>query len=108
MVGVFTFPNVHATLNGELVGVDNCYNPNRFFLNVSKTSYTIISNQKDSLYNITIRDSIITKVKTVKFLGVTLDENLLFNDYVNKKITECWVNYQLLSVIYWSSPMENS
>ena len=31
-----------------------------------------------------IRESILTKVLTVKFLGVTLDENLTFKDHVNK------------------------
>ena len=52
-------------------------------LNVSKTSYMIISNQKNAL-DIKIRDTILTKVSTVKFLGVTLDENLTFKDHVNK------------------------
>ena len=52
-------------------------------LNVSKTSYMIISNQKNA-FDIKIRESILTKVSTVKFLGVTLDENLTFKDHVNK------------------------
>ena len=48
----------------------------------------IISNQKDTFNNITIRDSILTKVSTDKFLGVSLDENLTFNDHVNKVTTK--------------------
>ena len=32
---------------------------------------------------IKIRDSSLTKVSAVKFLGVTIDENLTFNDHVN-------------------------
>ena len=48
----------------------------------------IISNQKNPFDNITIRDSIRTKVSTVKFLGVTLDENLTLNDLVNKVTTK--------------------
>ena len=43
----------------------------------------IISNQKNGL-DIKFRESILTKVSTVKFLGVTLDENLTFTDHVNK------------------------
>ena len=43
----------------------------------------IISNQKNAL-NIKIRETILMKVSTVKFLGVTLDENLTFKDHVNK------------------------
>ena len=40
--------NVHATVNRELVGVDDWLKANRLSLNVSKTSYMIISNQKNT------------------------------------------------------------
>ena len=63
--------NVHTTVNREMVGVDNWLKDNRLSLNVSKTSYMIISNHKYAI-DIRIRDSILTKVSTVKFLGVTL------------------------------------
>ena len=43
----------------------------------------VISNQKNA-FDIKIRESILTKVSTIKFLGVTLDENLTFNNQVNK------------------------
>ena len=36
--------NVQATVNRELVGVDNWLKANRLSLNISKTSYMIISN----------------------------------------------------------------
>ena len=36
--------NVYATVNRELVGVDNWLKANRLSLNISKTSYMIISN----------------------------------------------------------------
>ena len=42
----------------------------------------IISNPKNAL-DIKIRETILTKVSTVKFLGVTLDENLTFKDHVS-------------------------
>ena len=43
----------------------------------------IISNQKNTFGNITIQDSILTKVSIVKLIDVPLDENLTFNDHVN-------------------------
>ena len=43
----------------------------------------IISNQKNA-FDVKVRESILMKVSTVKFLGVALDENLTFNDHVNK------------------------
>ena len=44
-------------------------------------------NQKIAI-DIRILDSILTKVSTVKFLGVTLDENLAFNDHVKNVTTK--------------------
>ena len=75
--------HVHASINREMVGVDNWLKTNRLSLNVSKTSYMIISNQKNQL-DIKIRETIHTNVSTVKFLGVMLNENLTFKDNVNK------------------------
>ena len=74
--------------------VDNWLTTNRLSLNVSKTSYMIISSQKNSL-DIKIWETILTKISTVKFLGVTLDENLIFKDNVNKVTSNiskcmCW------------------
>ena len=43
----------------------------------------IVSKQKKAL-DIKIRETNITKVSTVKFLGVMLDENIPFKDHVNK------------------------
>ena len=47
--------NVDATVNRELVGGDNWLMANRFCFNVSKTTHIIISKQKNSYENITIR-----------------------------------------------------
>ena len=67
--------NVHATVNTELVAVDYWLVTKRLCLTVSKTLYTIISNQKNA-FDSKIRDLVLTKVAIVKFLGITLDENL--------------------------------
>ena len=58
--------NAHATVNTELVGVYNWLKTNRLSVNVSKTSYMMISNQKNAIY-IRIRNLILTKVSTVRF-----------------------------------------
>ena len=79
--------NIHATVNNELVGVNNWLKADRLSLNVSKTSHMKISNQKYAI-DIRIRDSILAKVSTVKFLGFTLDGNHTFNDHVRNVITK--------------------
>ena len=56
--------DIHASVNRELVGVDNWLRTNRLSLNVSKTSYMIISNQK-STFEIKIRETILTKVSII-------------------------------------------
>ena len=84
--------NVQATVNMELVSVDNYVKANRLSLNVSKASYMIISNQKNVI-DIIIRDSTPTKVSTVKLHG-SLDENLTFYDHIKNVTTKiskvCW------------------
>ena len=40
--------NVHATVNMELVGVNNWLKTNRLSLNISNTSYTTISKEKNA------------------------------------------------------------
>ena len=47
----------------------------------------LISSQKNVI-EIRIQDSIPSKVSTVKFLGVTFDENLTFNDHVKNVTTK--------------------
>ena len=64
-------------MNRELVGVETWLKTNRLSLNVSKTLYMIISNQKNAL-DIKIRETILTNV------GTTCNENLTFKDHVNK------------------------
>ena len=91
--------NVQATVNRELVGIDNWLKVNRFSLNGSKTTYTIISNQKTAI-NIRIRDSILTKVSRVKFLGVTLDENLTFNDHVKNVTTKITKSVGVVMILH--------
>ena len=87
--------NVHSTVNRELVGVNNWLMANRLSLNISKISYMIISNQKNVI-DIRILDSILRKVSTVKFLGVTLNENLTFNDHVKNVTTKIFKSVGVL------------
>ena len=63
--------NIHATVNTELVAVDNWLNANRLSLNVSKSSYMLISNQKNAIY-IRNRDLILTNVSISNSLALHL------------------------------------
>ena len=60
---------VHASVNRELVGVDNWLKTNRLSLKVSKTSYMIISNQKSAI-DIKIREIILRKFQQSNSLAL--------------------------------------
>ena len=63
----------------------------------------IISNQKNAL-GIKIRETILTKVSTVKFLGVTLDENLTFKDHLNKVNSNISKSVGVMRRLHYQSP----
>ena len=66
---------IHVSVNRELIR-DNWLNTNKLSLNLSEISYLIISNQKNE-FNIKIRDSVVTKVTTVSFHGITWKSYLM-------------------------------
>ena len=96
--------NVHATVNRELVGVDTWLKASRLSLN-GKISYMIISNRKNEI-NIRIRDSILTKVSTVKFLGITLDENHTFNGLVKNVTTKISISDGVMRRLHCQLPAD--
>ena len=87
------------------MGVDNWLKANRLSRNVGKTSYMLISNKKNAI-DIRIRDSILPKVSTVKFLGVTLDENLTFNDHVKNVATKISKSVSVMRRLHCQLPAD--
>lgn len=82
------------TMNAELTTLSDWFKANKLSLNTSKTNYVIFQ-KSNSLktnsneVNITIDGKQIDRVKSPKFLGVYLDENLTWRehiDYCRKKV----------------------
>ena len=65
----------------------------------------IISNQKNAI-DIRIRHSILTKVSTVKFHGVTLYENLTFNDHVKNVTTKISKSVGMMRRLHYQLPAD--
>ena len=63
----------------------------------------IISNQKNAL-DIKIRETILTKVSTVKFHGIALDENPTFKDHVNKVTSNISKSVGVMRRIHYQLP----
>ena len=64
----------------------------------------IISNQKNTIDR--IRDSILTNVTTVKFIGVALDENLTFNDHEKNVISKIYKSVGVMRRLHFQLPAD--
>ena len=97
---------VHATVNRELVGVDNWLNTNRLSLNVSKTSYMIISNQKNAL-DIKLQEKILTKISTNSLVLRSMKILLLRTFNISKSVgvmrsLHCQLPANVMVKLYYS------
>jgi len=78
------------TLNHELVKVSIWFKCNKLSLNLEKTCFiNVCASQTnfDPVIDIVIDDIFIVERKSTKFLGVTLDSKLTWNDHVNNITT---------------------
>ena len=74
--------DISGMVNNELDGLQNWLNANKLFLNVSKTKYMIFNNRKRPAdLSIQIGNSTIERTQVHKFLGVYIDEQLIFKDH---------------------------
>lgn len=67
----------------ELAKIDTWLRSNRLSLNVSKTTYMILSRNSGTNQAPRIRDMPLTKVSSMKFLGITIDDKLSFHIHCN-------------------------
>lgn len=78
-------------INRELAKLNDWLISNQLILNLKKTKYILFcSNRKkiNTMTEIKINNTIIEKVNTFKFLGVTLNQHLLWNDHINSMCTK--------------------
>ena len=75
-------------MNQELQKVNECFEANKLSLNIGKTKYFLFHkpSRKDDLPHLLPRLPIkmhkVERVKSIKFLGVLLDENLSWKDHI--------------------------
>ena len=83
-----TGKNIHElvdSMNFEMKKIIDWLNVNKLSLNLKKTHYMIFRKRgaKIEVKNkLVINDTVISMVKKTKFLGVYIDENLLFKDHI--------------------------
>ena len=66
----------------------NWFNANKLTLNSDKSSFTIFKSNRINIANlpdkIEFLNQQIKRTPNIKFLGITLDENLTFNEHINE------------------------
>ena len=74
-----------SLVNSELDKIDDWTRANKLSLNVEKTYFSIFTTRTaNDVPDIMIRDKIITRSNTQKFLGVLIDEKLTFKKHIDK------------------------
>lgn len=84
---------LERNVNQELMGVSNWLIANRLTLNTKKTNYMLFAGNKTINHNIVIKlgSCKIERVSSIKFLGIFLDEKILWKNhinYINNKISK--------------------
>ena len=78
------------TLNSELAKISTWFKCNKLSLNIDKTCFINFNTSQSQLIipnNIIIDNIPLTEKKSTKFLGVTIDSNLNWNDHTNNLLT---------------------
>ena len=75
---------IHHTINRELELVCNWLTANKISLNISKTKYVLFSCSHCAIdVPVKLHGSEVDRTRSIKFLGVILDETLNFSDHTN-------------------------
>ena len=99
-------------VENELRKVNECLNANRLSLNADKTSIMLFTHSRVDRNSISIRlgNKMIKQVRSVKFLGIYLDDRLNFNEhvsYLSKTVgimykMSCFLPPHILKMLYFS------
>ena len=91
---------LNCKVNNELKNIITWVEANRLCLNIHKTSYMVITNQKKPIQlNIRAKNISISKTTSAKILGVILDEKLSFKEHINSLVSKLsYANYAFLKI----------
>ena len=107
---------LEKNVNAELSKVQQWLDVNKLSLNISKTKYMILSPQfkEKHIYQIKLKENLLSKTENHKYLGVIIDENLSWKPHImtiTSKLSKLsgllyklrpFVNKQILMQVYYT------
>src|ERR1043165_4518598 len=80
------YENMYQLLNNELELVSDWFKANKLSLNLLKTNYILFSShrkfQPSHQGSVLIDGTVIPQVKSVKFLGIYIDQHITWSDHI--------------------------
>jgi hypothetical protein len=83
-----TIENITEIASIIMTQLTSWFNANKLTLNADKSSFTIFKSSRKRILNlpdhIEFQGKLLKRTSHIKFLGITLDENLTWNHHINK------------------------
>ena len=98
--------NVEASLNNELTLIVEWFNSNLLSINVTKTSYLIFTNKRNTNAQIYLNNILLNRLSQTKFLGVILSDNLKWNKHVDVVLAKTSKNIGIMAKLRHLLPSE--
>ena len=91
-------------INQELIHIAAWLYDNRLSINLAKTNYLLFTKSAADNYNITLNDYILERKSNTKFLGIIIDDKLLWCDHINSLVVKLSHDVALLTLGSYSLP----
>ena len=77
--------SLYTVMNSDLGMLSNWYMANKLSLNAAKSQYVLFKNNRpiENNYQILMNNEIIKQTKTAKFLGITIDEGMTWQEHIH-------------------------
>jgi hypothetical protein len=102
------YDNVFNQINNELKSVTDWFKANKLSLNLNKTNYILFSSHRKPIPHQTgtvlIDNILIPQVKSVKFLGVYVDQHMTWTDHIHQISLKVAKNIGILSRLAYLLP----
>ena len=95
------FNNLEHETNQKLEFINNWFISNKLTINYKKTKYMTIYGKKNQKFTVQLKmgDIVLERVKNIKYLGLIMDENLVWKNHIQflktKLTSSCNIMYKL-------------